>query len=255
MPGMEGAAGENQEEEAVAMVEESPSDTGVNMNPLGDEAAHSDDSSWSMDCSAVLGVKSIHISSAILAAKSPFFYKLFSNGMRESERRNVTLRIHSSEEAALVDLLNFMYSNTLPVRTPSAILDVLMAADKFEVASCMRYCSRLLRDLPMTRESALLYLDLPSSVLMADAVQPLIEVAKQFLAGLYKDITKFQDDLLSLLLLLLRQHYPVIASRWLPKMRFSSEMGSDPLPTTRRTARSHWLTTGFPHSFSVHDLL
>lgn len=77
-----------------------------------------------------------------------------------------------------MDLLNFMYSNTLPVITPSAILDVLMAADKFEVASCMRYCSRLLRDLPMTRESALLYLDLPSSVLMADAVQPLIEVAK-----------------------------------------------------------------------------
>lgn len=35
MPGMEGAAGENQEEEAVAMVKESPSDDGVNMNPLG----------------------------------------------------------------------------------------------------------------------------------------------------------------------------------------------------------------------------
>ena len=89
-----------------------------------------------------------------------------------------------------MDLLNFMYSNTLATTTAPALLDVLMAADKFEVASCMRYCSRLLRNLPMTCESALLYLDLPSSVLMADAVQPLTDAAKQFLAAHYKDISK-----------------------------------------------------------------
>lgn len=89
-----------------------------------------------------------------------------------------------------MELLNFMYSNTLTATTAPALLDVLMAADKFEVASCMRYCSRLLRNLPMTPESALLYLDLPSSVLMAEAVQPLTDAAKQFLAVRYKDITK-----------------------------------------------------------------
>jgi hypothetical protein len=89
-----------------------------------------------------------------------------------------------------MDLLNFMYSNTLPTRTPPALLDVLMAADKFEVASCMRYCSRSLQNLPMTCESALLYLDLPSTVLMADAVQPLTDAAKLFLAARFKDMTK-----------------------------------------------------------------
>ncbi|GJX13358.1 BTB/POZ domain-containing protein POB1-like protein [Tanacetum coccineum] len=123
---------------------------------------------------------------------------LFSNGMRESEQRHVTLRINASEEGALMELLNFMYSNTLTVTTAPALLDVLMAADKFEVASCMRYCSRSLRNLPMTPESALLYLDLPSSVLMAEAVQPLTDAAKQFLAVRYKDITKFQDEVLNL---------------------------------------------------------
>lgn len=150
--------------------------------------------------------------------------KLFSNGMRESEQRHVTLRINASginqyhrlffpyyplywcfpwqvqlflylfscgtEEAALMALLNFMYSNTLSVTTAPALLDVLMAADKFEVASCMRYCSRLLRNMPMTPESALLYLELPSSVLMGEAVQPLTDTAKQYLAARYKDMTK-----------------------------------------------------------------
>ncbi|XP_010251562.1 PREDICTED: BTB/POZ domain-containing protein POB1 isoform X1 [Nelumbo nucifera] len=185
----DGVAYENQDEEPVAMIEESPS---------GDEAAHSNESSWSMDCSTVLRVRTIHISSPILAAKSPFFYKLFSNGMRESEQRHVTLRINASEEAALMELLNFMYSNTLSTTTAPALLDVLMAADKFEVASCMRYCSRLLRKLPMTPESALLYLELPSSVLMAEAVQPLTDAAKQYLAARYKDITKFQEEVLNL---------------------------------------------------------
>lgn len=89
-----------------------------------------------------------------------------------------------------MDLLNFMYSSSLTTTTPSALLDVLMAAGKYEVASCMRYCSQLLRSKPMTRESALLYLDLPSTVLMADAVQPLTDAAKQFLVARYKDITK-----------------------------------------------------------------
>ncbi|KAG9448359.1 hypothetical protein H6P81_014487 [Aristolochia fimbriata] len=185
----DGVAYENQDDEPVAMIEEPPS---------GDEADHSNDSSWSMDCSTALRVKTIHINSAILAAKSPFFYKVFSNGMRESEQRQVTLRINESEEAALLELLNFMYSETLRPTTAPALLDVLMAADKFEVASCMRYCSRLLRDLPMTPESALLYLELPSSVLMAEAVKPLTDAAKQYLATLYKDITRFQEDVLNL---------------------------------------------------------
>lgn len=89
-----------------------------------------------------------------------------------------------------MELLNFMYSNTLTTATAPALLDVLMAADKFEVASCMRYCSRQLCNLTMTPESALVYLELPSSVLMAEAVKPLTDAAKQFLAANYKDVSK-----------------------------------------------------------------
>ncbi|KAL5989260.1 hypothetical protein ACLOJK_010150 [Asimina triloba] len=186
----DGVVYDNQDEEAMAMVEESPVGVGMVASPAGSKT------------------------------KSPFFYKLFSNGMRESEQRHITLRvsesarywilislfkvldidklIHVRQEVAVIELLNFMYSETLSTTTAPALLDVLMAADKFEVASCMRYCCRLLRSLPMTPESALLYLELPSSVRKADAVQPLTDAAKQFLATHYKDLSKHQDEVLNL---------------------------------------------------------
>ncbi|KAG7553378.1 BTB/POZ domain [Arabidopsis thaliana x Arabidopsis arenosa] len=148
---------------------------------------------------SVLRVNELHISSAILAAKSPFFLKLFSNGMLESEQKQMTLKIDASEEAAVMELLNFMYSNSLSVTAPSALLDVLMAADKFEVASCMNYCSQLLLKMPMTLDSALLLLDLPSSLLMADSVKPLTNAARQFIASRYKNMSKItMEELMAL---------------------------------------------------------
>ena len=65
-----------------------------------------------------------------------------------------------------------------------------MAADKFEVLSCMRHCSQLLSSLPMTTDSALLYLDHPCSILKADEVRPLTDAAKEFLANKYNDFAK-----------------------------------------------------------------
>jgi len=89
-----------------------------------------------------------------------------------------------------MELLSFMYSGKLTTNQPTLLVDILMIADKFELVSCMRHCSQLLRSLPMTTESALLYLDLPSSISMATAVQPLTDTAKEFLANKYKDLTK-----------------------------------------------------------------
>ena len=41
---------------------------------VGDEAANCNH--WNMDCTEVLRTITLHISSPILAAKSPFFYKV-----------------------------------------------------------------------------------------------------------------------------------------------------------------------------------
>lgn len=88
-------------------------------------------------------------------------------------------------------LLEFMHSNNLKVKTASAVLNVLKVADKFDVASCIRYCGRLLRNLPMTPESVLVYLNLPSIILESEAFQPLTIAVKRFYAVHFKDITRY----------------------------------------------------------------
>ncbi|ESQ37746.1 hypothetical protein EUTSA_v10028626mg [Eutrema salsugineum] len=143
---------------------------------------------------SVLRVIELHISSPILAASSPFFYKLFSNGMVESEQKLLTLKIDASEEASLMELLNFMYRNSLSVTEVPALLDVLIIADKFGVDSCMKYCSRLLLNMPMTIDSALLLLHLPQNVRRNDFVKPLTHAAVQFLISHYKDISKISPE-------------------------------------------------------------
>ncbi|CAK8544877.1 unnamed protein product [Lathyrus sativus] len=188
--GDDSAARKPQDAEADAMVKASTTDDEA-ANPTNVADSH-------IDCSAVLKVRTLHISSAILAEKSMFFYKLFTNGMRESQQTHVTLRITASEEAPFMELLNFMYSSSLNATSPPSLLDIFIAADKFEVPSCMNYCSRVLLNIPMTVQSALLYLELPLCVRMANAVRPLVLAAKQYLAVHYKDITKHLEELMEL---------------------------------------------------------
>ncbi|KAM0928251.1 hypothetical protein ACQ4PT_002367 [Festuca glaucescens] len=161
------------------------------------DAGQNIESSSAMVDTPLLRVKTVYINSAILAARSPFFLKLFSNGMKESDQTHPTLRIANSEENAVMELLSFMYNGKLTTPEPAHLLDILMAADKFEVLSCMRLCSQLLAKLPMTTESALLYLDHACSISMASEVHCSIVRAKKFLANKYKNYTKFQHELMN----------------------------------------------------------
>ncbi|KAK1264984.1 BTB/POZ domain-containing protein POB1 [Acorus gramineus] len=144
---------------------------------------------------SLIRVKRIHISSLVLASNSEFFFKLFSNGMKESQPNStVTIRIYDSEEDAFMEILNFMYGMTLSSRAMKSsctLFKVLMLADKFEIISCIEQCVQLLVDLPMTRESALLYFDIP----MRSEYQPLINEATRFLSSCYEDLTKHLDEL------------------------------------------------------------
>ncbi|XP_064995428.1 BTB/POZ domain-containing protein At2g46260-like [Musa acuminata AAA Group] len=149
------------------------------------------------DSDLVLRVNSIYVNSAILAVRSPFFFKLFTTGMKEShQQRHVTLRINTSEEeAALMELVSFMYYKKLSSTSPALLVDVLIAADKFEVASCVWYCVQRLMELPMTTKSALQYLNLPSRVSsMTPAVQYLADDAKLYLSNRNRDNTNMDSS-------------------------------------------------------------
>ncbi|XP_064994749.1 BTB/POZ domain-containing protein POB1-like [Musa acuminata AAA Group] len=147
------------------------------------------------DSDLVLRVNSIYVNSAILAVRSPFFFELFTTGIKEShQQRHVTLRINASEEAAFMELLSFMYRSELSATSPTLVVDVLIAADKFEVASCVGRCVKRLAHLHMTTKSALQYLNLPSRVSMARAVQPLADAAEEYLSNRNRDNTNMLDE-------------------------------------------------------------
>ncbi|KAE8037097.1 hypothetical protein FH972_009720 [Carpinus fangiana] len=157
----------------------------------GDEAGNGN------DVSTVVRVETLHINSLILASKSSFFYTLFSNWTRESKWQLVTLRINAMEEAALMELLKFMYGNTLSITTVSGLLDVVVVADKFAVASCVSYCCTKLLEMPNKLEAALLFLELPSCILMGEEVRHWTDTAKRYLAC-YKDLAKFPKEVMAL---------------------------------------------------------
>uniref|UniRef100_A0A453LM09 BTB domain-containing protein n=1 Tax=Aegilops tauschii subsp. strangulata TaxID=200361 RepID=A0A453LM09_AEGTS len=173
------------------------------------------DSSCTVTSTPVLQVETIHVCSATLAAKSNFFRKLFSNGMKESGHRQATVTIADSEYEAFLELLHFIYSGKLTPTEPILVVDILLAADKFEVASCIKLCGERLVDLPMTAESAVMCLDLPCSISMAPA---LAEAAKKFLAKRYDKflLTKFQDELMRIsltgIVAILSRNHPGVAS-------------------------------------------
>ncbi|KAL8552365.1 hypothetical protein ACS0TY_001164 [Phlomoides rotata] len=101
------------------------------------------------------------------------------------------------EEVSLMDLLKYVYSNNLPT-TLHDLLHLLVIADKFEVASCLRDCTRSLQNMPMTCETASLYLDLPPSLQTSPTVEPLIDAAKQFLVAHFKDFNQCNEEMLNL---------------------------------------------------------
>lgn len=87
-----------------------------------------------------------------------------------------------------MEILSFMYSGKLTTAEPILLLNILMAADKYEVLSCVSYCSQLLARLPVTTESALLYLEHSCSISVPVEVEHLIVPAKEFLANKYKGV-------------------------------------------------------------------
>jgi len=94
------------------------------------------------------------------------------------------------EEIAFKDILQYMYSGALRARLPKELLDVLIVADKFGVTSCVDWCSSALEHSPISMETLLLYIDLPSPLLTNESVESLVYMAKLHLVYQFADIEK-----------------------------------------------------------------
>ncbi|KAK1286111.1 BTB/POZ domain-containing protein POB1 [Acorus calamus] len=220
------------------------------------------------DKDVALRVKKIHINSAILAGKSQFFRKLFSNGMRESDPLYIgTVRIDSSEEANFMELLCFMYGGKLSstmTKSFVALLDLMFLADKFDVISCVGVCGQFLCYFPMTMESALRYLEIPPHILMRRGIQSLVEKAREFLVSHYKDLMKREDDLMNLPIVALeailsRDDIQVTSENMVYEIVLKWARVRYPKQDDRRAALGEWIThlVRFPYMSSqkLRDVL
>ncbi|KAK1321190.1 BTB/POZ domain-containing protein [Acorus calamus] len=119
----------------------------------------------------------------------------------QNNKCEITIKIKASEEAALKELLHFIYSgkfSSMDASDHHSLLAILVLADKYEVVLCIKYCVQLLLKLPMTEESATLYLELPSSISTNMEVQPLINASKKHLVSHFRDIYKSRNALMNL---------------------------------------------------------
>ncbi|KAK2421956.1 BTB/POZ domain-containing protein [Trifolium repens] len=119
-------------------------------------------------------------------AKSLVFQKLFINGMKESFQDTVTLHIEALRP--FLELINFLRTDVSNLNTEEDLINLLVVADQFLVASCVSFCVQALLDhFPLTVEKALFYLDIP--LLSAD-IKPLKDASQNHLVEMFNPFTK-----------------------------------------------------------------
>lgn len=66
-----------------------------------------------------------------------------------------------ADEAPVLDMLRFMYAQSLQASAPEELAQVLIVADRYGVSGCFKHTFRLLSAVTMDAQSACLFLDLP----------------------------------------------------------------------------------------------
>ncbi|KAJ4840017.1 hypothetical protein Tsubulata_034009 [Turnera subulata] len=129
-------------------------------------------------------VITIHIVSAILASKSPFFRDLFSKHFGP-ELSLELMNVH--EEAPFLNLLRYMYgclkSLHSNISNAGDWIDLLIVAQRYQVKSCVKYCCKSLLGL-MSMQTVPFYFYLAS-------VFPNTEEAEEEVQHLIKESSKF----------------------------------------------------------------
>lgn len=86
---------------------------------------------------------SFSVHRAVMASCSPYFRALYTNGMRETERREIHLPdVHSDMMSAIIEYAYTKCSNV----SDENVERLLPAADEFHVVGLVKECSNFLRD-------------------------------------------------------------------------------------------------------------
>lgn len=136
-------------------------------------------------------VKKIHVNSLVLAADSPFFKALLTNGMKESTEKEIHFEVADEEEAERVaTLIRFLYTGDLRHYTSTADRpQLLLLADRLGIGRAVEAVSKLLaEETDLTIERCSGYLELSDLLSVPELCKDLVARARLSLAQEFKNL-------------------------------------------------------------------
>ena len=132
-------------------------------------------------------LRKLHISTMVLASQSPVFKTMLTNGMKESNSKEVVLEVKDEAEAELhVSMVRFLYTAELPVDAKSdELIELLLLADKFETQQLSLACQQALGKI-MDAELAVQLLATVGKLHTSDAHKSLMVIAGAVVAETFK---------------------------------------------------------------------
>lgn len=140
-------------------------------------------------------LRRLHVNAMLLASESRFFRALLSNGMKETEQKEIRLVVADENEASRVcALLKLLYTNEIDMpeskRTSATdLLALLLQADKLGIDSAIVRVSDLLCKC-MTVETAAAFLDLPESIISTDSYRAVLKCCTDLLVEQFQVTTR-----------------------------------------------------------------
>ena len=96
-------------------------------------------------CDVVLQVekKEFHVHKIVLAGISPYLRAMFTNGMSESEKKNID--IHGIDQGTMEILLNYCYTGTIEIDTEN-VGQILAGSSLLNIDQLRKACAKFLRE-------------------------------------------------------------------------------------------------------------
>eukprot|EP01113_Clastostelium_recurvatum_P030900 TRINITY_DN3805_c0_g1_i1.p1 TRINITY_DN3805_c0_g1~~TRINITY_DN3805_c0_g1_i1.p1 ORF type:complete len:509 (-),score=109.67 TRINITY_DN3805_c0_g1_i1:32-1558(-) len=130
----------------------------------------------------------LNVCKLVLCCKSLFFKTLFTNGMKETNQKTVSIKMLLEDKDTFISLIKYLYTGRFP--TEIDLLKMVTLADKYSVPCAVEEAARLLSRGTYTVEECCKFLDLPEKIAPNSALVKLIEVASASIVKEFEDFDK-----------------------------------------------------------------